>query len=417
MKVVGIIAEYNPFHKGHAWQIAQAKARTGADYVLVLMSPDFVQRGEPAVTDKYTRARMALLSGADCVLEMPVSSAVGASSTFAEAGVALLEKTGIVTHLSFGSECGELSRLLEAARFLAEEPKAYSENLQKGLKAGLSYPAASRRALAVLSEEAASLAASPNNLLALEYLKVLLRRRSSLIPDTVFRTGDYTDIALRGPATSAGAIRHSLAEASGEELSRIFDPESPLCGALCPETLPLYRSALGNRLPVFPDDFSAAFAYRLLTLPEAEFPAFEDVSRELAGRILQKRRTISSFTDFSRSCQSRTYTRTRVNRALLHLLLDIRKSEIIRLKERDYGGYLRILGFRSGFAPALKEMKRKSPAVLLTKTADAAKRLSPEDYVLFRKGVFASDLYRAVVSARFHSSLKNEYTQGLVLLP
>lgn len=417
MKVVGIIAEYNPFHQGHAWHIARAKAHTGADYVLVLMSPDFVQRGEPAVTDKYTRARMALLSGADCVLEMPVAAATGASSTFAEAGVALLEKTGIVTHLSFGSECGDLARLSDAARLLAKEPQAYSEALQKELKSGRSYPAASRLALAALSADAASLAASPNNLLALEYLKVILRRNSPLIPDTVLRTGSYTCEKPAGPATSAAAIRHFLANPSPEKLSRLFAPESPLYEALAPDTIPLYREALGQTLPVFADEFSAAFAYRLLTLPETELPDFEDVSRELAGRILRERKNLASFTDFVKACQSRTYTYTRVSRALLHILLDIKKTATARLKEQDYGGYLRILGFRSRFAPALKEMKRKSPAVLLTKTADAPKRLTPEDLAAFQNNVFASDLYRAVVSARFHSSLKNEYTQGLILLP
>ncbi|MCI8514886.1 MAG: nucleotidyltransferase family protein [Lachnospiraceae bacterium] len=417
MNVVGIIAEYNPFHKGHAYHIAQAKARTGSDYAVVLMSPDFVQRGEPAVTDKYTRARMALLAGADCVLEMPVCTATGAARTFAQAGVALLEKTGVVTHLSFGSECGDLSRLLDAAELLAEEPEAYSAKLQESLKNGLSYPAASSRALAGLSENAADLTASPNNLLALEYLKAILLRRSPLIPDTVPRIGDYTGTKLAGAATSAGAIRRFLETVSPHGLPRVFEPDSPLCDALLPETISLYRASLHRSLPVFPDDFSSAFACRLLCLPDEKLLDFEDVSEDLAKRILRERKTISTFTAFAEACKSRSYTRTRINRALIHILLDVRKKELFRLKEQDYGGYLRILGFRSGFRPVLSEMKRKSPAVLLTKTADAPKRLSPEDYAVFEKNVFASDIYRAVVSARFRAPLKNEYTQGLILLP
>ena len=142
MKIVGLIAEYNPFHNGHEYHIQKAKEVTGADTVIVVMSGNFVQRGAPAMFDKYTRAHAALLSGADLVLELPVSIATGSAEAFARGGVRLLHDTGIVTDLCFGSECGDLSSLERLAAFLAEEPPDYKLHLQDGLKQGLSFPAA-----------------------------------------------------------------------------------------------------------------------------------------------------------------------------------------------------------------------------------------------------------------------------------
>lgn len=418
MNIVGIIAEYNPFHKGHAYHIAEAKKTAGAEYAVVLMSPDYVQRGEPAVTDKYTRTRMALSAGADCVLEMPVSFATGASRTFAEAGVALLEKTGIVTHLCFGSECGDLSRLTAVARILADEPDDYSDCLRIQMKNGLSYPAASQIAIAhILDEEAGALTASPNNLLGLAYLRAMIHRNSPMIPCTIPRLGDYAGRELEGAFSSAGAIRRFLENAPSHAPELPLNPASPLRDAVPPECLPIYEEAYFRCMPIFANDFSAALNYRLLSLPGNDFSVFEDVSEDLSRQIARRLSALSTFTAFAETCKSRQYTRTRINRALLHILLDIRKEEVRRAQTRDYGGYLRILGFRSRFLPCLKEMKQKSPMILLTKTADADRRLDPEDFSVFQKNLFASDLYRSVASAKYGQPLKNEYTQGLIRLP
>ena len=218
MRIVGIIAEYNPFHQGHAYQIKKVRELTQADFILVSMSGNFVQRGAPAMFDKYTRAHAALLSGADLVLELPVSIATGSAEAFARGGVRLLHDTGIVTDLCFGSECGDLSSLERLAAFLAEEPTDYKLYLQDGLKQGLSFPAAREQAVRLSDPYLpAELLGMPNNLLGLEYLKALHLYGSSIRPFTIQREGSGyhdTDVSS-GQYSSASAIRAELIRSGG----------------------------------------------------------------------------------------------------------------------------------------------------------------------------------------------------------
>ena len=232
MRIVGIIAEYNPFHQGHAYQIKKVRELTQADFILVSMSGNFVQRGAPAMFDKYTRAHAALLSGADLVLELPVSIATGSAEAFARGGVRLLHDTGIVTDLCFGSECGDLSSLERLAAFLAEEPTDYKLHLQDGLKQGLSFPAAREQAVRFSDPSLpAELLGMPNNLLGLEYLKALHLYGSSIRPFTIQREGSGyhdTDVSS-GQYSSASSIRAELIRSGGhfseELLAQLPHPE------------------------------------------------------------------------------------------------------------------------------------------------------------------------------------------------
>lgn len=208
MKVNGIIAEYNPFHNGHLYQLAESRRLTGADYTIVVMSGDFVQRGAPAMLDKHVRARMALLGGADLVLELPVLHAVSSAEQFAAGAVALLDRLGVVTHLCFGSECGDPDVLGRIAGYLLEEPDSYRSHLQSLLRQGHSYPAARARALSLhavrtgddagSSEDWARILSSPNNILGIDYIKALKKRHSPITPVTVRRIGaGYHDCELQ----------------------------------------------------------------------------------------------------------------------------------------------------------------------------------------------------------------------------
>ena len=163
--VVGVVAEYNPFHNGHEYHLQQAKKLTGADACIVVMSGDFVQRGAPAIFDKYTRTAMALQGGADLVLEIPSLFATGSAEDFASASVSLLEQAGVVSHLCFGSECGSAEKLSAAASILAEEPEEYVDILRGRLRCGATYPQARAEALAACGVEDEELLSSPNNIL------------------------------------------------------------------------------------------------------------------------------------------------------------------------------------------------------------------------------------------------------------
>ena len=192
MKVNGIVAEYNPFHNGHKYLLTESARKTGADYTVVVMSGDFVQRGAPAITDKFSRAQMALACGADLVLELPALYAAASAEFFAEGAVALFNGLNVVTDLCFGSECGDVSILRQIAEILAEEPEAYSLSLKQYLRQGLSYPNARNEALIQnypFLGHHKNVFSSPNNILGIEYIKAILRSGSSLHPVTVLRTG------------------------------------------------------------------------------------------------------------------------------------------------------------------------------------------------------------------------------------
>ena len=255
MKVVGIIAEYNPFHRGHEYQIRYAKETLGADYVVIAMSGDFVQRGAPALMEKHVRAEMALLGGADLVLEMPVQTATASAEGFATGGVSLLDGLGVIDELCFGSECGDTEILMDVAEILVKEPYEYRDLLQQNLRAGMSFPAARSSALiGYIQEKIASglntlgtsseyiglVLSSPNNILGIEYCKALLRLNSRIIPHALLRKGSGyhdTDFSLLSDDKfpSASGIRNLMkkSEKAGQsaDFSRLI-PSASISGFL-----------------------------------------------------------------------------------------------------------------------------------------------------------------------------------------
>lgn len=218
MKVVGIVAEYNPFHNGHRYHIEEARKCTGADFVVVVMSGDFVQRGEPAVIDKYHRTEMALSQGADLVLELPAAFACASAEYFATGAVSLLHALGCVDTLCFGSECGHLDLLEEIADLFIQEPSEYKEYLKTALKSGYSFPAARDEALKeyfaedlVKTAQIASVLSAPNNILGIEYIKALKVLGSSIRPVTITRMGQgYHETTFSDSFCSATALRRLL---------------------------------------------------------------------------------------------------------------------------------------------------------------------------------------------------------------
>lgn len=210
MRVNGIIAEYNPFHNGHGYHIDAAKKQNNADYTIIAMSGNFMQRGEPALIDKYKRAEMALLNGADLVLELPAFYSASSAEFFARGGVTLLDKLGVVDSLCFGSECGDVDVLRRIAEILADEPEKYVSSLRRYIKDGLSYPTARTNALLEYDPTLSNfhdVLSSPNNILGMEYIKTLILRKSSIQPVTTKRIGSsYHDLRLGINQSSAKAI-------------------------------------------------------------------------------------------------------------------------------------------------------------------------------------------------------------------
>ena len=403
MKIVGLITEYNPFHAGHLYHMQRARELTGADYCVVLMSGSFVQRGEPAIFDKYRRTKAALLAGADLVLEMPAAFSTASAHEFAAYGVALLSAIG-VDSVVFGSECGQIKTLRQAAYALNHESAEFREGLQKGLKAGLTYPQARAKALE-MEDTWASVLSSPNNILGIEYLRAAEDLHSPMEFYTISRKGSgyHEDTLADANFPSASAIRGIIRNS----LSKDKDLLDILASHLPAVTHPAYTGAV----PVFVDDFSELLNAAVLQM-QATF-SIADLSPELAARLTKPPYCPLSFEERIQALKTRQLTYTRVSRALLHLVLGMREEDISRWKDEGYALYARILGFRRQSSPLLSCMHKKSCIPLITKMADAAQNLSPSALALLEQEVYASHLYQTVRMKR-GGVFQNEYTEGLV---
>ena len=427
MKIVGLITEYNPFHAGHLYHMQRARELTGADYCVVLMSGSFVQRGEPAIFDKYRRTKAALLAGADLVLEMPVAFSTASAHEFAAYGVALLSAIG-VDAVVFGSECGQIETLKQAAYALNHESAEFRERLQKGLKAGLTYPQARAKALEETQADRtsvenvddfhantdvseshiwSSVLNSPNNILGIEYLRAAEALHSPMEFYTISREGSgyHEDTLTDAKFPSASAIRGIVRNS----LSKDKDLLDILASHLPAVTHPAYTGAV----PVFVDDFSELLNAAVLQM-QATF-SIADLSPELAARLAKPPYCPLSFEERIQTLKTRQLTYTRVSRALLHLVLGMREEDISRWKDESYALYARILGFRRQSSPLLSCLHKKSCIPLITKMADAAQNLSPSALALLEQEVYASHLYQTVRMKR-GGVFQNEYTEGLIFV-
>ncbi|MDE6318362.1 MAG: nucleotidyltransferase [Lachnospiraceae bacterium] len=396
MKTVGIIAEYNPFHNGHAYHIQKAKELTGADFCVVVMSGDFVQRGMPALMDKHLRASCALAGGADLVLELPVCYAVSSAEYFANGAVALLDQLGIVDSLCFGSECGDIDILSQFAEELLTESPSFKKELDHKLRQGYSYPQSRNAALEASAPHLTAytnVLSTPNNILGIEYCKAILALESTIVPCTVKRAGaSYHDNSLESSFCSAQAIRESLRHSEAPDTAIRQVP------AYVRE---LAEDAYLKSYPIFSDDISLLVHYSLLSRNVSGFTDYPDIDRELSDRIRKQLPKYHDFESFCELLKSKNRTYVRISRSLLHILLDIRTEDFARYREEGPVFYARMLGFRESAAPLLSAIKEKSQIPLLSKLADAEKQLAPTALSMLEKDIYASHIYQSVVRHKF----------------
>lgn len=424
MKLVGLITEYNPFHNGHLHHITKAKELTGADHAVVIMSGDYVQRGVPAIMPKRLRAEMALRCGAAAVFELPVCYASGSAELFALGAVSFLNSLQVVDALCFGSESNDLTGMQRIADLLLEEPESYRIRLQRCLKQGMSYPMARQQALASCTEqpEDASLLEDPNNILGIEYLKALKKTNSSIVPYTIRREGaHYHDTALHPVNSSASAIRSLLAY-SGSMLhtdspgtfentdfhSILGELEQQVPGC-CLELLRDYHRV---SYPVYQNDFSLLLKYKLLNKTPDTLVRYLDVSEELAHRICGQLNNYFNYMQFCELLKTRELTRTRINRALLHIMLGVKKQAVSQSAEAGYHAYAHLLGFRKDAEKVISAIAHNSRIPLLTKLYED-QSLPEWGRKMLTQDILASNLYTSVVTDKFKTAFENEYHQGV----
>lgn len=429
MKTAAVICELNPAHNGHKYIFDEIKKRSGADHLIALMSGNYVQRGEPALLDKYVRTRMALMMGADLVLELPSPFSFQSAREFAMAGVSLAAASGIVDVLGFGAEFPDEDSdnnggyaksfsdiLREAAVILLEEPEAYKEALKSELKKGISYPLASEFGLKVCGIEAAEIISSPNNILAREYLRALLliskkcgcSRSLSDLHDNrddhtsagietliIPRIGDgYNDDMPRDANfASATALRRLLLSDASLDQIRTYIP-AELCD--------IYDDIISGISPMISsDDMSNILNFRLLSLirEDCSIDAF-DVPEELYNRIIRGAEKPFAFSERISAIKSKRYTYTRISRALLNISLGVTESEVSNLKENGYVPYIRILGFRRQASELLTELKEHAAAPIVSNAAASRDLLS--------RSVFYDNIYYSLMSSSCRRSFQNQ---------
>ncbi len=437
MTITALIAEYNPFHNGHSYHIREARRLTGADFLLVLMSGNFVQRGEPAIIEKSARAEMAIRCGADLVLELPVCYAAGSAEYFAGGAISLLNALGCVDYLCFGSESGNLDILNTVASVLSREPDDFRQKLRELLRRGLSFPLARQEALvwyltrksALASDEFTSDALTsalslPNNILAIEYLKALIKSHSSIKPVTLRRLGSgYHDTAV-GEFCSATALRRLFSEAECKNADACTGFPVKTAASVPTEVHRLLSANWQRSFPIFAEDFSIMLHYRLLTAEDHKsYASCFDVPEALARRIFQMRYEFTDVTSFAQLVKTRNLTEAFVRRALFHILLDLPKPG----KKEGYPVYYtRLLGLRKSARELLHHIKKSGQIPLLSKLADAREIIcrfycaddskKERALQLLSVDIRSSEIYGAACTAKFGLPSPSEYARQIFVL-
>ena len=412
MKICGLITEYNPFHNGHIHHMKEARQLTGCDYLVVVMSGNYVQRGTPAIIDKYERARMALDGGADLVLELPVLFATATAPIFAYSSINLLNQLGCVDYVCFGTEHGDLTPLQKVADLLNNEPEDFSEDLRNLVRSGLNYPTARGIALEnYLGDEIDNISEmlkTPNNILGIEYLRALKRLGSHMQPVTVKRwTTEFNEEkAIYSDVASATVLRNMLYEEDG--LERIV----PYVNAF---TAREFALKYGVCTPIRANDFSMILQDRLV-MERDHLTDYLDFAPELAERVNHLLPDVYNFKEWSSALNAKNFTHTRINRALLHLILNIKTEDLMAYEDEDYCMFARILGFKRSSSALLSKIKESTPLPLISKMADARNILTPKALKLLKIDIDTSNIFRNAVYQKFGTLIKDDYTAGLVII-
>lgn len=394
MRTIGIVAEYNPFHSGHKHHLQAVRQAFGTDCpVVCAMSGNWVQRGDAALADKWTRAQLALEQGVDLVLELPTPWAASSAETFALGGVGLLAATGVVDILSFGSEAGELPPLQQAADCL--QSTRWQSLLRQGLDRGLSFPAARQQAANALLGDTADCLRFPNNNLGVEYLRAIQTLKAPLTPHTIPRLGVGHDQAPEGVAchVSASYLREKLLGEDTEDLSPYLSPgevsrlrEDPASLSFCTQGV----------------------LARLRTMEEADFARLPDCGEGLSYRLFHAAGEAASLPALYEAVKSKRYPLSRIRRLVLWAFLGLQEGD-----RPPSLPYLRVLGFGPRGQLLLRQMKAQATLPVVVKPAHIRK-LPPEAQQVFRLEARCTALYDLCRRNFGRTPGKKEYTQNPV---
>ena len=414
MKAVGLVTEYNPFHNGHLYHLNKAIELTGADISVAVMSGDFVQRGEPAVLDKYTRTSMALNSGVNLVIELPVNYAVSSAESFAAGALKVLDYIK-ADSIAFGSESGNIERLSKLAHILCDNEDTLYKEISKYTANGISYAAARQKVVEKLTDkDTAALLTSSNNILAVEYLKAIIKNNYAIKPYTVQRQGDsYNDTDIRSEYASATALRENL---KADNISEYIPVKAGLILS-------------SNTNYIYPDDITEVLFTRLLDILFASnydknvfienVMQYPDVSKEIAGRLYKsamdmitrtvpqgaesKDNGLFSFGSLCEHIKTKEVPLSRIKRALVRITLGLDK---IHMEKYANEPYIRVLGFDKKGQEYLSYIRKTVEVPLITKTADYKEMLLDD--------IHAANIYNMIVAGKYGVKELGDFVRGPV---
>ncbi len=424
MSVLGIVTEYNPFHNGHKYHIEKSKAITGCDTVVCVMSGNFIQRGEPALINKFARAEIALQSGVDLVIELPLPYAMSSAEAFGFGAVKILDSIGVVDCISFGSEHGNIDSLISIADILVKEPDEYKAELKKQLSLGLSFPVCRQKAIEnyikhySVSESTVNLSSileTSNNILAIEYLKALNRLKSTIKPYTIERIANqYNSPVITGDISSATAIRNSIFNIYQEQEQQ-----------LCPNTVQTMPDVAKNiiekefkegRGPININAFENILLAFLRYASTEKLGEITGISEGLEYRIKKAAAWSGNIDSLLSNICTKRYTRTRLQRILFSLLAGVTKDDMDLFQQ--YGGpqYARILGFNKRGREILSKMKKSSVLPIVTKPVDYKCSCNKLLKRMLEIEAQATDLYVLGYKNPAFRKAGQEYTQNIVII-
>ena len=410
-KVVGIIAEYNPFHNGHLYHLLQAKDLAQADYVVAVISGNFTQRGNTSIVDKWTKAYMAICGGCDLVLELPTVYSVSSAENFASGAVKILDSLKIVDSIAFGAEASDLATLNNIANVLFQEPRGYTNILTHELQKGISFPSARENAILMYLNDIkryANILNSPNNILAIEYLKAMKMQRSNMNPIMVKRSKVYyNDDRIVDDFASATAIRKLIKRREYEDLRKVVPRSTYKI---------LSRQIRDGNIVLGLENFEKEIIYTLRKMSIREIANLPDVSEGLENLIKNSADNCNDMSKLIANIKSKRYTQTRIQRILLYALLGIDKKMMEDSKKVT--PYVRVLGFTNKGKELISEINKRNPKINMITSVKKfiEKNNKPSNRTIMQmlqKDIFATDVY--TLGFDFESKANLDFTNNMII--
>ena len=410
-KVVGIIAEYNPFHNGHLYHLLQAKDLAQADYVVAVISGNFTQRGDTSIVDKWTKAYMAICGGCDLVLELPTVYSVSSAENFASGAIKILDSLKIVDSIAFGAEASDLATLNNIANVLYTEPRGYTNILTHELQKGISFPSARENAILMYLNDIkryANILNSPNNILAIEYLKALKTQKSNMNPIMVKRSKVYyNDDRIVDDFASATAIRKLIKRREYEDLRKVVPRSTYKI---------LSRQIRDGNIVLGLENFEKEIIYTLRKMSIREIANLPDVSEGLENLIKNSADNCNDMSKLIANIKSKRYTQTRIQRILLYALLGIDKKMMEDSKKVT--PYVRVLGFTNKGKELISEINKRNPKINMITSVKKfiEKNNKPSNRTIMQmlqKDIFATDVY--TLGFDFESKANLDLTNNMII--